>query len=176
VVVPEPVSVASWVTVVLPDEAIVKVLPLGVMVTLLPAANVRLPVREFKLVTTSVVGKVWPGANEICPVEEIDNPVSAVLDEPDPKSKFNVPDGLAVSLSAGSDCHWNVSLVADLELLLKADAVKVTGSEVLPAVAVAVPVEGNASVPLTVPPPLTSRVVAGVVVPIPTFAVLPLPV
>lgn len=174
-VVPDPVSVASWVTVEL-DDAIVKVLPFGVMVTLLPAARLTLPVREFKVVTTSLVGNVWPAANVICPLEAIDSPVSAVFDEPDPKSKFSVPDGLAVSLPAGSDCHWNVSFVADLEVLLKAEAVKVTGSEVLPAVAVAVPVEGSASVPLTVLPPFTSRVVAGVVVPMPTFAVAPVPV
>jgi hypothetical protein len=60
-----------------------------------------------------------------------------------------------------------------LVLLLNADAVRFSGSESLPAVAVAAPVAGSASVPRIesvpriVPAPFTSSVVAGVAVPMP---------
>src|SRR3974390_582217 len=121
----------------------VKVLPLGVIVMLLPAASETLPGSELRGVTTSLVGQVWPGAKLICPLEAMDSLGSAALLDPDPKSKFNVPEGEDVLFPAASACHWNVSLDAELELLLNADAWKSTGSELLPLVEVAVPVDGS---------------------------------
>ena len=60
-------------------------------------------------------------------------------------------------------------------VLLKADAARFSGCEFFPALAVAVPVAAKLNVPRTVVPPTTSRVVAGVVVLIPIFAVAPVP-
>src|SRR5579864_9488532 len=67
-------------------------------------------------------------------------------------------------------------------VLLNEDAAKFSGCELVPFVAVAGPVDGRVSVPVTevapriVAPPFTSSVVAGVVVPMPIFAVVPAPV
>ena len=52
----------------------------------------------------------------------------------------------------------------------KAEAARFSGCELLPAVAVAVPVAGNESVPLTAAPPFTSRFVVGVLVLMPILA------
>ena len=51
-------------------------------------------------------GKVCAEANVMTPLLLIFNPVSAGLAEPVPKSRFNVADGLAVSLLNGSACQW----------------------------------------------------------------------
>lgn len=60
-------------------------------------------------------------------------------------------------------------------LLLYADAVRFSGCEFLPAVAVAVPVAGKVRMPRTVLPPFMSSVVVGVAVLMPILAVLPVP-
>jgi hypothetical protein len=60
-----------------------------------------------------------------------------------------------------------------LLVLLNVEAISVSGCESLPAVAA--PVAGKFSLPRMVPAPLTSRVTAGVVVLMPTFAVVPVP-
>jgi hypothetical protein len=59
--------------------------------------------------------------------------------------------------------------------LLNAEATKSMGCELKPAVAVAVPIAGKLNKPRIVPPPFTSRVDAGVVVPMPTLAFVPVP-
>ena len=61
-------------------------------------------------------------------------------------------------------------------LLLKDEAARLAGCELLPPVDVATPVAGRLNFPRTVTPPLTSSVLAGVVVPIPILTVAPFPV
>ena len=58
-----------------------------------------------------------------------------------------------------------------LDPLLKAEAARFSGCELLPAVAVAVPVVGRENVPRTVALPFTSRLVVGALVLMPTLAV-----
>jgi hypothetical protein len=60
-------------------------------------------------------------------------------------------------------------------VLLKAEAARFIGCELKPAVAVAVPVGGKLNNPRIVPPPFTSSVDAGFVVPIPSLAFAPVP-
>src|SRR5580658_1708716 len=120
-------------------------------------------------------GNVWPEANVNKPLLLIFRPVSAGAADPDAKSRLMAPDGLAVSLLAGSACHWNFSpTVVEFELL-KAAAVKVCGCEFLPAEAVAAPRDIMFRAPCTFSVPLTSRVAAGEEVLMPTFAVAPVP-
>jgi hypothetical protein len=59
--------------------------------------------------------------------------------------------------------------------LLNTEATIKSACEFFPPVDVAVPVEGKLKVPRTVAAPLTSSVDPGVVVPMPTFAVAPVP-
>src|ERR1700691_1590535 len=120
-------------------------------------------------------GNVWPEANVNKPLLLIFRPVSAGVPDPDAKSRLMAPDGLAVSLLTGSACHWNFSpTVVEFELL-KAAAVKVCGCEFLPAEAVAAPRDIMFRAPCTFSVPLTARVAAGEEVPMPTFAVAPVP-
>lgn len=99
-------------------------------------------------------------------------PVSAGAPLPCANSRFNVPDGLLVLFPTGSAWNRKTWLTALLVPLLNAEAVQPMGCEVLPAVAVAVPVAGRLSKPRIVPPPFTSSLAAGVVVPMPTFVPL----
>ena len=61
-------------------------------------------------------------------------------------------------------------------LLLNVDATKPNGLEMAPAAAVALAELGRFSRPRIVAAPLTSSVAEGAVLPIPIFAVLPVPV
>ena len=66
------------------------------------------PVAVVIPVIVPVPGKVCPVAKVICPLLAIFSPVSDGLVAPSPNSRFKVPEGVPVSLPAGSDCHWNV--------------------------------------------------------------------
>ena len=107
---------------------------------------------------------------------EIFSPVSAGAAVPDPYRRFSVPDAVDLSLFTGSACNWNFWATALAVPLLYTDAIIKSGCELYPLVEVAVPVAGRVSVPPTFSAPFTSRVTAGVVVPMPIFAVEPLPV
>src|SRR5208282_1112133 len=102
-------------------------------------------------------------------------PVSAPAAGAVENNRFNVADGDAVLLATGSACQWNTWLEAVCELLLKVEATRPNGLESAPPAAVAVAAAGKFNRPRMVAPPLTSRVAAGVMVPIPIFAVLPVP-
>jgi len=95
-----------------------------------------------------------------CAPKKVVKPVSDGLVAPVPNSRFGVPDGLAVSVAAGSACHWKVWLIAVLEVLLKAEATRSSGCELAPWAAVATAVAGKASTAGIVPAPFTSSVVA----------------
>src|SRR5258708_7019228 len=69
-------------------------------------------------------GNVCPDANVIAPLFEIDNPVSAGTAVPDPNSRFNLPNGVALSFPVGSACQRKVSFTAAFVLLLNDEAVK----------------------------------------------------
>jgi hypothetical protein len=103
------------------------------------------------------------------------NPVSVSVLLPEAYKRFSDPLALLVSLPTGSACHRKFWLTAVPVPLLKTDALKFNGWEFLPAVTVAVPVVGRVNAPRTVPAPLTSSVVAGLVVLIPILAVEPVP-
>ena len=60
-------------------------------------------------------------------------------------------------------------------LLLNTEAAKACGCELKPPLEVAVPVAGRLNNPRTVLPPFTSKLDAGLVVPMPIFALLPVP-
>ena len=80
------------------------------------------------LVTEPTVdGNVWPAANVISPLLEIDSPVSVGDAVPDPDSRFNLPDGAALLLPTGSAYQRKTRLTAVAVLLLKAEAVKLMG-------------------------------------------------
>src|SRR5579864_2416290 len=95
------------------------------------------PVRSDPAVTPVIVpfpvpGKVCPAANVICPLLAMFRPVSAALLVPEANSRFNVPEGVAVLLLAGSACHWNVCVTAFPVLLLNDEAAWFRGCEFLP--------------------------------------------
>lgn len=131
------------------------------------------PVAVVIPVSVPVPGNVCPVTNVIWPVLAMCSPVSAGFVVPEPNRRFKVAEAVVLSLFTASACSWKVWLTA--AVLLYADATIVMGCEFLPAVAVATPVAGRLSVPRTVLPPLMSNVVAGVVVPMPTLAVAPVP-
>ncbi len=122
-----------------------------------------------------VPGNVCPTAKVKMPLLLIFSPVSAGALVPEPNSRFKVPDGLAVLFPAGSACQRKCSLTAAPVPLLNAEAVNVVGCEFFPAVAVAALVAGILRLPRTVSLPFTSSVAPGVVVLMPTLAVLPVP-
>jgi hypothetical protein len=126
------------------------------------------------LLTEPVPGNVCPEAKLIRPFAAMFNPVSLGA-APLPNKRFSVADGVVLLLPVGSACHWNVDATAFFVLLLNAEADKSSGWESKPLLAVAVPVAGKLRVPRKVEAPLTSSVVAGVVVLIPILAVFPLP-
>src|ERR1700689_5192358 len=57
-------------------------------------------------------GNVWPVANVISPLFEIESPVSAGAAVPDPNSRLNLPDGVVLLLPTGSACQRRVSFPA----------------------------------------------------------------
>ena len=81
---------------------------------------------------------------------------------------------MLVLLPTGSLCHWNVC-GTELVPLLNAEVTKSKGCELKPLLVVAIPVAGKLNRPESVPPPLTSRVEAGLMVLMPSLAVLPVP-
>src|SRR5450432_3173966 len=115
-----------------------------------------------------VPGKVWPDAKLIIPLFAIDSPVSAGTLEPRPKSRLNLPTGLAVLFATGSTCQRKVSLRACPMLPLKADPDRFSGCEFFPVAAVAFPVVGNVTAPRRVVAPFTSSLPTGALVPMPT--------
>jgi hypothetical protein len=127
------------------------------------------------LLTVPKPGKVWLGANVNTPVLLSLKPVSLGAPEPDANNKFRLPLGLDVLLPLGSACQRKFCDTAVPVVLLKADAVSVLGCEFFPPLAVAVPVAGKLRLPRTVALPFTSSVLAGVLVLMPIFAVLPDP-
>src|ERR1700722_10273804 len=106
------------------------------------------PVNPVPAVTPVIVplpvpGNVCPVANVRMPLLLILNPVSVGAVVPEPNSKLRLPDGVAVSLAAGSACSWNVCATAAPEVLLNEDATKSSAREFLPPVAIAAPVDGR---------------------------------
>ena len=141
----------------------------------LPPPVSPLPLAVVTPVMVPVPGNVCAELKVTTPLLATFSPVSAGDDPPEPNSKFKVADGVGESLAVGSAIHWNSSFTADWLLLLNAEAERFSGCEFFPAVAVAVPFEGSVKVPRTVAPPLTSSVVEGVFVLMPTLAVVPDP-
>src|ERR1700686_2821388 len=117
-------------------------------------------------------GNVCPDANVIWPLLEIDSPVSPGVAVPDPNSRFNLPNGVAVLFPVGSACHRKVSFTAFSVLLLNDEAVKFSGCEFFPAAEVAGAVAGRLSAPRKMPVPVTSSLAAGAVLPTPTLVPL----
>jgi hypothetical protein len=72
-------------------------------------------------------GNVWPAANVIRPWLEIESPVSVGVADPDPNSRFNLPDGAVLSLPTASACQRKFSFTAFFVLLSKVEAVKFMG-------------------------------------------------
>ena len=92
-------------------------------------------------------GKVCPLAKVITPLLAICSPVAAGVLVPDPYNRLNAPLGAALPLPTGTVSTWNVCATAALVPLLNDEATKSRGSELVPAVAVAVPVAGRLSAP-----------------------------
>ena len=88
-------------------------------------------------------GNVWPDAKLMAPFAPIESPVGAGAPDPDPKSRFREPDGLALLLPTGSAYQRKCWLTAAPVPLLNAEPSKSKGCELNPFVAVAVPVEGS---------------------------------
>lgn len=87
------------------------------------------PVATLVTVPPPVPGNVCPVANVINPVLAIDSPVSAGAVPFEPNSRFNVPDGLAVSFPEGSACQRKSCVTAAAVLLLYDDVCKSNGFE-----------------------------------------------
>src|SRR5580704_7425752 len=146
------------------------------MLPLLPPPLRPAPAVTPVMVPSPVPGNVCPGAKVIRPLLAMCSPVSAGMFGAVANSRFNVADGDAVLFPTGSANQWNTWFAAALVPLLKVEATSPRPFELLPAAAVAVEAAGKLSSPRTVVEPLTSRVAAGVEVPMPILAVLPLPV
>src|SRR5580704_5291999 len=146
------------------------------MLPLLPPPLRPAPAVTPVMVPSPVPGNVCPGAKVIRPLLAMCSPVSAGMFGAVANSRFNVADGDAVLFPTGSANQWNTWLAATLVPLLKVEATRPRPFELLPAEAVAVDAAGKLSSPRTVVEPFTSRVAAGVEVPMPILAVLPLPV
>lgn len=104
--------------------------------------------------------KVCPGAKVIRPLLAMERPVSVGELPFDPNSRFNLPDGVAVSLPVGSACQRKSCVTANELVLLKDDDCKSNGLEMNPCVAVAVPIPGNNA------PPAETVLVKAAVVPV----------
>src|ERR1700690_450204 len=89
----------------------------------------------------------------------MEKPVSAGEVPFDPNSRFNEPDGVAVSLPVGSACQRKSCVIALEVELLNEDACKSNGFEMKPLLAVAIPVPGNRD-PASVTVPANAPVVA----------------
>jgi len=103
-------------------------------------------------------------------------PVSLSVLEPDPNSKFRVPLGLDVLFADGSACQRKFCDTAAFVLLLKAEAVNLVDCEFFARRGGCGSCRSEAEVASTVSAPFTPRVVAGLVVFMPTVAVEPLSV
>ena len=148
VTAPPPVRPVPAVTVSDGLASIVLVTPaLGIlMVPLLVMVPPAKPAPAVMLVTVPlpVPGKVCPEAKVMRPLPAIESPVSAgVL--PAPNNRLNFPEGEVVLLPTGSACHRKSWSTAVLVPLLNDDTCVSRGLELNPAVAVAVPVAGNAA-------------------------------
>src|SRR5882724_7588782 len=109
-----------------------------------------------------------PGLSKVMlPNWPIDSSVGTGAAVPSANRSFKVALGSEELLLAGTACQMKASFTAELVLLLKDDATRLRGCELLPALAVALPAAGSLNGPRTTTPPLTSSFAAGLVLPIP---------
>jgi len=139
------------------------------------------PVKPLPLAVVTPV--IVPVPENICPVAKVKRPlllsfkpVSAGALVPEPNSRFRVPEGVEVLLPEASAFHWKVWFTAEDVPLLNEDATKSCACEGLPPLEIAMPIAGAVRMPWMLTAPFTSSVATGVVVPMPIFAVDPLPV